>query len=138
MLEFDTGGTPITITPHREPPRPALAPFVHRGGIVPTYNSASGEATETVVSLGTNPSKAVRFVSSESQGILTHEQALAIQGLYDAGAAFTLTTDLLVPLGDAAEAYTARFQPDAPPTFAPVDPGGRLYYMDILLRIQPT
>ena len=138
MLQFDTSGTPITIDSHREPPRPALAPLPRRGGIVPTYNTASGEPTETVVDLGQGPSKLVRFVSSDTQGFLTHAQVLALQALYNAGAAFTLTTDLLVPLGESSEAYTARFPPNAPPTFPPATPGGTLYLMDIVLNLTPS
>lgn len=127
MLKLDT----VTVTPGWEPPRPTINP--RRRSIV--LHDAVGDQAEHVEDWGLAASRAVRFVSSESQGLLTGTQVTALLALYEAGQSFSLETDLLKPLGGSADVYTARFDPETPPTFTPATPGGQHYYLDISLLI---
>jgi hypothetical protein len=126
---------PVKIKESFEPPRPALGPPARRGSFHRTF-STDGTTSETVIDTGQDITRPVRFVSSERQGFLTYAEVQALEALYSTGGSFTLITDLLVPLGQAALQYTAFFLPDAPPLFTPAGaPDGNYYYMDIALRI---
>lgn len=127
MLQF--GST--LIPAEYEPPRPSLSPaervvVLRRGAAgLPDYREDWGMRNWTLV----------RFASSANQGFMTAAEVTAIMALYEAGAPFTLTTDLLKPLGGAADAYSAYFDPAVIPAFVPADPGGTLYYFDLLLLV---
>jgi hypothetical protein len=130
---LDIGG--VVIDPHFEPPRPPITPPARRGNHKPTFD-VDGNPGEIITDMGNDPSWLVRFVSNEHQGILTFEEREALEALYSTGLPFRLLTDLTVPLGNEAVEYQAVFEPGAPPRFDPVDPGGRLYYMDVVLRVR--
>ena len=136
MLNFDDGASiDLTIGGGYEPPRPNIYPFPRRGSRARTQDAA-GATSEAVVSLGADVTRLVRFVSSETQGVLTIAEVNELLALYVSGAVFTLNTDLLVPLGEASVAYTAYFDPTSPPQFPPFDPGGKYYYLDLPLYVK--
>lgn len=131
MLQFE--GLP-PLDEWREPPRPSISPVAHRGGMIPTFNPSTGEPGEVTLQLGQNLTRVVRFVSTEKLGFLTWAEVQGITALYDAGAAFNVATDLLVPLGQPAQSYSCRFA--EPPVFTLVNAQRQFYYMDILLRME--
>lgn len=127
MLKLDN----VTIDASYEPPRPTIAPK-RRVQVVRRHTDSNPEYRED---WGLEGHRLVRFVSSERQGFVTPEQASALLTLYEAGASFTLTTDLLGPLGSENVDYVAYFDPESPPSFAPATPGGSLHYLDIVLHV---
>lgn len=78
----------------------------------------------------------LRFVSSPGQGFMTPAQVRGMIGLYEAGQSFELETDLLVPLGEPARKYVARFDADTVPQFTAATGHGDLYYFDMLLWVR--
>jgi hypothetical protein len=126
MLQLGT----VVIDVHYEPPRPVLAPKPWVGG-----RWINRYAGTTAVAEGLAVARPVRFASSDSQGFVTHAQALALIALYEAGAAFTLTTDLLHPLGTAPVALPALFDPETVPVFTPRTPDSSLYGFDLALIV---
>lgn len=129
MLQFAT----VTVTAAYEPPRPTITP---KKRVVAVQRSTIGAAlADHREDWGLTTTSAVRFVSSETQGFLTATQVAALQALYETGAAFALTTDLLSPLGQPAVTYAAVFDETVEPLFTPATPGGNLYRFDILVRI---
>ena len=121
----------VTIDAAHEPPRPALVPpkqvIVLRRGVagLPDYREDWGPMNWTPV----------RFVSSPNQGFVTGAQAESLMALYASRVSFNLITDLLKPLGGANDTYSAFFDPGETPSFVPADPGGNLYYFDMLLLV---
>ena len=118
-----------TLPAHREPPRPAITP---KRRVIVRKRGVAGE-DDYREDWGLENESPVRFVSSETQGFMTASEAAAIQALYVTGESFSLQTDLLKPLGESADTYTAFF--DTEPTFTPATPGGTLYRFDILVWI---
>lgn len=136
MLNFNDGASiDLTIGAGYEPPRPPIQPFPRRGSRARTQDEL-GVTGEAVVSLGADGTRLVRFLSSETQGVLVIAEVNTLLALYVSGVVFTLTTDLLVPLGGTPVAYTAYFDPSTAPQFPPFDPGGKYYYMDVALYIK--
>lgn len=131
MLQFQ--GLP-PLDEWREPPRPSISPLAHRGGMVPAFNTNSGAPSEVNLTFGQNITRVVRFVSTESLGFLTWTEVQALMTLYDNGERFNVATDLLLPLGESARSYQCRFE--EPPVFTLVNAQRRLYYMDLLLRME--
>ena len=128
MLQIGT----VTIAPEHEPPRPGVAP-PRRVQVWRPQVGLQGEYTED---WGQRSHRLVRFASSVNQGFVTTAQRDALMALYGAGAPFALITDLLVTLGQAALAYTARFDPGSdPPLFTPATPAGDLHYFDLTLMV---
>lgn len=130
---FQFGGLP-PLDEWREPPRPSLSPVANRGGMERTFSTEDGEPGEVNTIFGQDLTRTIRFVSTESLGFLTWEEAQRLTLLYNNGGSFILVTDLLVPLGQPAESYRCRFVD--PPVFTLVNPQRQLYYMDILLRME--
>lgn len=131
MLRLDN----VILDPDREPPRPPLPPRRRIQSLKP----AIGMLDEYTEDWGIMDSVLVRLVSSATQGFLRREEVIALRYLYEAGAAFELETDLLDDLGTEPVIYIARFDPDsAPPQFAPATPGGKEYFMDMMLRLAIT
>lgn len=134
MLKFGS----VEVTPAYEPPRPVLHP---KRRIITTRRDTTqtggqcGPGAEYEVDHGLEPTRSLRFVSSEKQGFLTATQVAGLIALYEAGGGFTLETDLLGPLGSDAVQYAARFDSEELPAFTPATPDGKLYYFDIPLRI---
>ena len=125
MLKFGS-----TLLPsHREPPRPDITPKRR----VVTVRRGTAGAADYREDWGLEGQSPVRFVSSETQGFMTAAEVAAVRALYEAGASFALETDLLKPLGETADAYSA-FMGEQP-TFSPATPSGSLYRFDILVWI---
>lgn len=128
----------VTIDPHYEPPRPVLHP---RRRVIVTRTDPGqeggdcGPGAEYEEDYGLEPTRIVRFVSSETQGFVTPEQASSLIALYESGGGFELETDLLGQLGSGNVTYAAYFDRDELPAFTPAVPDGSLYYFDIVLRI---
>jgi hypothetical protein len=127
MLRFDS----VTLDEGYEPPRPPLTPRER----VQVLHGAIGLYPEYLEDWGLAVSRPLRFISSPSQGFLTGEQVSTLLTLYETGAAFALETDLLKPLGEEPDTYTARFDPTIVPLFTPAEPGGHLYLFDVALII---
>lgn len=125
MLRFGA----LTIPAAHEPPRPVLTPRAWNGAWINRW------ASLVTTSQGLDLGRPVEFVSRNGQGVLTHAEAVALIALYEAGGTFVLETDLLVPLGELPETYTAIFEPDSPPSFVPLTPDGGLYGMSIRVII---
>lgn len=135
MFRFNDGGSiDVTIPAGYEPPRPDQQPFARRDSLVRTMGT-DGSSGETIVDVGLDTARTVRFVSGETQGFITPAEMAALRSLYEAGAAFTLVTDLLGAVGDAAKSYPARFLPGVAPQFTPAVPDGSLFYLDLSLRL---
>lgn len=128
----------VTLHPDYEPPRPVLHP---RRRIIVTRTDPGhpdgncGPGAEYEEDYGLEPTRVVRFVSSETQGFVTPAEVNSLISLYESGAGFELETDLLGPLGSSSVTYAAYFDRDELPAFTPAVPDGSLYYFDIVLRI---
>lgn len=135
MLRFyDHETTPtvdLTLDPGHEPPRPALTPRPRQLAISETTD-LYGEA---FYDGGIHATRVVRFVSSETQGLLTFAEVEQLLSLYEQGGAFFVDTDLLVGFGEASRSYHAIWVPDEPPQF-PDAAHGRYYFMDLPLRLR--
>jgi hypothetical protein len=127
MLAFND----IEIDTWREPPRPAIAPRRR----VQAYRMGVAGQDDYVEDWGLRNARIVRFASSTEQGLLTPEEVASLVNLYEAGASFALTTDLLKELGGAADTYPARFDPDTVPAFTPATPDGSLFYFDMVVLV---
>ena len=142
MFRFTNGATiDFTLDDWREPPRPSVSPNPRRGNWSRTFDTDTGEPGEVTQDFGQDLSKVVRFVSSETLGFLTWAEVTALLELYSAGAAFTLQTDLLLPLAADPEEqettlYTAAFEIGSEPVFTLVNPQREYHYMDIVLRLE--
>lgn len=135
---FHTGlAIDVTLDAGYDPPRPVLMPQRRRTAL-PNIAASSADVP-FVFDGGLQPfGRAVRLVSSERQGFLTHAQAISLRTIYESGGAFGVETDLLVAIGAAAVTYDALWDPEAPPQFPPAA-NGQLYYLDLplLLREAP-
>lgn len=145
MLRFTDGASiDFTLEPWREPPRPPEEPFPRRNSRQATFDGA-GAATEVFQDLGADPTRVIRWASSETIGFMTRAEMTDVIALYDAAASFTIETDLLVAPGDAAVLYDAWFVPQEVPQFTYATPAGdiapstakdRLLF-DIAVRMVP-
>lgn len=135
MLRFYTtdASHDITIPTHHEPPRPTLRPRARQTARAPL---AAGECDdETVYDGGMEPSRSVRFASTETIGVTTYTIVAALITLYEAGGAFRLDTDLLGPPGSATRTYAALWEPGTVPEFPPAANAQR-YYLDLPVRLK--
>jgi hypothetical protein len=145
MLRFytDPASTEITIEQGREPPRPVLE-FPMRLQVAARETAVTDQIIED---FGQRSWTAVRLFSTESQGFMTWAEILELRTRYNAGLAFKVDTDLLLPPGVAAISYDARFAPGTTPFFtlaATEDLGswavlgeGSYYRFDLVLWMIP-
>ena len=134
MLRFYTADLThdITFVAGYEPPRPNLRP---RERITADAGFAADPLCEDMLyDSGIRPRRQTRFVSSETQGLLSYAQVVQMIDLYEAGGPFLIDTDLLGAPGAAAVTYNAQWEPGTTPLFSLFTPDGALYYIDMLVR----
>lgn len=137
MLRFTDGASiDFTLDPWREPPRPPVEPFPRRDSHARTFDG-TGVASEVITDLGADPTRVVRFASSESVGFVTRAEAEDLITLFNAAAGFTIETDLLGIPGAAAVLYDAWFDPGVVPQFTYPTIQKDLLLMDVVVRIKP-